>query len=66
MRIQRGIEGPDLPGKLQVIWVSIEISNLDPLVKVGPPWKILDPLWIHGKVFSVIKPLNPSVNCKIS
>ena len=37
--------GPDPPGKSQVIWVSIGNKQLDPLEKVGPPWKMLDPLW---------------------
>ena len=45
VRIQRGgAGGPDPPGKLQVIWVSIGIKQLDPLEKIGPPWKMLDPL----------------------
>ena len=44
------IGGPDPPGKSQVILVSIEISILTPLAKVGPPWKMSDPLWIIGKV----------------
>ena len=38
---------PPPPGKSQVIWVSIGNKHLDtppPLEKVGPPWKILDPL----------------------
>ena len=44
-----GIGGPDPPGKSQVIWVSIEKSFGHPppplsLEKVGPPWKMLDPL----------------------
>ena len=36
------------PGKSQVIWVSIGNTQLDPpppLEKVGPPWRMLDPLW---------------------
>ena len=40
-----GAGGPDPPGKSQVIWVSIGNKQLDPLEKVGPPWKMLDPLW---------------------
>ena len=45
-----GTGGPDPPPeKSQVIWVSIGIKQLDPppppLEKVGPPWKMLDPLW---------------------
>ena len=32
-----GTEGPDPPGKSQVIWVSIGNKQLD------PPWKELDP-----------------------
>ena len=48
-----GAGGPDPPppGKSQVIWVSIGNKQLDPtpphpppLEKVGPPWKMLDPL----------------------
>ena len=52
LRIQRGIEGPDPPGKSQVIviWVSIEISTWT------PPWKKFDPP-PPGKC--VIKPLDP-------
>ena len=51
VRIQRGGQGvrtPPPPGKPQVIWVSIGNKQLDPpppLEKVGPPWKMLDPLW---------------------
>ena len=53
-----------------VVWVSIEISIWTP----PPPWKKLDPVENVGTpldpwksmVFSVIKPLDPSVNCKIS
>ena len=71
VRIQRGggVRVPP-PGISQVIWVSIEISiwnphppgfKLDPsLENVGPP---LDP-W-KSIVFSVIKLLDRSVNCKI-
>ena len=33
-----GTGGPDLPGKSQIIWVSIGNKQLDP-----PPWKKLDP-----------------------
>ena len=33
-----GTGSPDLPGKSQVIWVSIGNKQLD------PPWKKLDPL----------------------
>ena len=42
-------------GKSQVIWVSIGNKQLDtttpppPLKEVGPPWKMLDLLWILGK-----------------
>ena len=36
---------PPPPGKSQVIWVSIANKQLDPQEKVGPPWKMLDPLW---------------------
>ena len=51
VRIQRGvIGGPDPPGKLQVIWISIELAfgppstgkRCPPLENVGPPldrWK---------------------------
>ena len=38
---ERG-SGPPPPGKSQVIWVSIGTKQLE---KVGPPWKMLDPLW---------------------
>ena len=35
-------------GKAQVIWVSTGNKQLDPpLEKVGPSWKMLDPLWDH-------------------
>ena len=51
VRIQRGgggARGPYPPGKSQVLWVSIGNKQLDPppppLEKVGPPWKMLDPL----------------------
>ena len=37
---RQGVRTP--PGKLQVIWVSIGDKQLDPLEKVGPPWKKLD------------------------
>ena len=42
-----GSGGPELPGKSQVIWVSIGYKQLDPLEKVGPPppWKMVDPVW---------------------
>ena len=43
---------PDLPGKSQVIWVSIENKQLDP---PPPTWKKLDP---PGKC------LNPSGTLK--
>ena len=40
-----GAGSTDPPGKSQVIWVSIGNKQLDPpLEKVGPPWKMLDPL----------------------
>ena len=48
VRIQRGGQGvrtPPPPGKSQVIWVSLGNKLLDPLENVGPPWKMLDPLW---------------------
>ena len=69
--IQRGIGGPDHPGKSQV---SIEISIWTPptLEKLGHPWKMLDPSETLGKyiVSSEVKPLmnrrTPSVNYKIS
>ena len=33
-----GTEGPDPPGKSQVIWVSVGDKQLDPLLEqVGPP-----------------------------
>ena len=38
-----GSGGPDPPGKLQVIWVSIEYKQLDPLEKVGPPLENVGP-----------------------
>ena len=47
VRIQRGDRGsgpPPPPRKSQVIWVSIGNKQLDPLEKVGPPKKMLDPL----------------------
>ena len=42
-----GSGGPKLPGKSQVIWVSIGYKQLDPLEKVGPPppRKMVDPVW---------------------
>ena len=49
---REGIGGQDPPGKLQVLWVSIEIRIWTPLEKAGPPlenvipplkpWKIID------------------------
>ena len=44
---EEGTGGPDPPGNSQVIWVSAGIKQLDPppLEKVGPLWKMLDPLW---------------------
>ena len=45
---EEGTGGPDPPGNSQVIWVSTGIKKLyppPPLEKVGPPRKMLDPLW---------------------
>ena len=45
-RSREGTGGPNPRGKSQVIWVSIGNKQLDtPLEKVGPHWKMLDPLW---------------------
>ena len=52
VRIQRGDRGsgPPPPGTSEVGWISIEFSIWTPVVeKVGPPWKMLDPLWILRK-----------------
>ena len=43
VRIERGAGGPDPPGKIQVIWVSIGNKQLDPLEKVRPPGKCWTP-----------------------
>ena len=55
MRIQRGGgdrgSGP-LPGKSQVIWVSIGNKLLDP---PPPPWKKLDPLENVGPPLEALK-----------
>ena len=62
-----GIGGPDPPGKSQVIFnlVSIEINILTPPPPLpGKSWTLLDP-W-KSIVFPAIKPLDPSVNCKIN
>ena len=43
---------PPPPGKSQVLWVFMEIAFGLPLPwkKLGPPWKMLDLLWILVKV----------------
>ena len=50
VRIQRGIGGPDPPGKSQVILVSIEISIWTPVKKVGPPLENVGPPLDPSKV----------------
>ena len=63
VQIQRGIDGPDPPGKSQVIWVYIEISIWTllpgkspppPLENVGTP---LDPL--NSNSFLCYKTIGP-------
>ena len=50
-----GDRGSGPLGKLQVIWVSIGNKQLDTPEEVGPPWKMLEPIWNLEKMIVFFK-----------